>query len=199
MLTQSTIKKMKSVGFSVKKAQEAFLAVIKEAVEELGGKNWKKTELPALFRQLEKETVGPLCQEKDGPQLSTDTYKKYMSAAKKSLLFGIPFRMGWMVSYNDIPAVKKLVDTDRTRRPMETKVKEAIKVHRDKQRVVRKSADGFYRVPLPDLKQSDKWVAELLGSIAAALDTPEAQIIMRDNPELRKLAKAVAPAKKKSA
>lgn len=189
MLTSKVVKKLKTVGFSIQKAQEAFLAVLREAIEEIGGRHWQKQDLPAMFRQLEDEVVGPLCQDEDGPQLSRDTFKHYMSAARKSLLFDVPFRMAWRLSYDDLPQVKEIVEADKSNRTKEEKVKDAWATVRGKKRQLQRRNVSFVRLPLPTLDDGDGWVGELFEAIGTALGSPEAQILLRRSAELRKLAK----------
>jgi hypothetical protein len=189
MLTSKTVRKLKAVGFSIHKAQEAFLAVLREAIEELGGVKWKKRDLPDLFRRLQEAIVGPLCKDDDGPHLSSDTFKNYMSAAQKSLLFDVPFRMAGRIKYEDLPRIKATVEADLTGRTKEEKVKSALVVMREEKRQLKRRQCSFLRVPLPSLDEGEGWIDELFGAIGTALDTPEAQSLMCHSKELRKLAK----------
>jgi len=188
MLSSKVVKKLKDVGFSIHKSQKAFLAIVREAVREIGGRHWQKQELPSLFRKLEDEIVGPLCHDENGPQLSRDTFKHYMSAARKSLLFGVPFRMAWRIAYDDLPQVKHIVEADKSRRTREQKVKDALATVRGKKRQLQRRNLSFVRLPLPTLEEGGSWVAELFAAIGAALDSSEAQILMRRSAKLRKLA-----------
>lgn len=189
MLTSKIVRKLKAVGFSIQKSQETFLTVLREAIEELGGTKWQKQELPDLFRRLEDEIVGPLCKDEDGPHLSSDTFKYYMSAARKSLLFDVPFRMAGRIKYDDLPRIKATVEGDLTGRTKEEKVKSALVAMREEKRQVKRRQSSFVRVPLPSLDEGEGWIDELFGAIGTALDMPEAQSLMSHSKELRKLAK----------
>jgi len=174
MLTTKTLDKIKAAGFSIQKLQDRFIAVMREAIEQLGGKNWTKSDLPTLFRNLEKEIAKPLCQDKDGPQLSSDSFKHYMSAAKKSLLFGIPFRASWRIAYGDIPQVKSWVESDHTDRPVEQKVGAAVKRLRENKRAMVKAKEiAFTKLPMPGT--DGEWGGQFLAIVRDTLNLPEAE------------------------
>ena len=126
MLSSRVTKKLYQSGFAITKATDRFIAVLREALVELGGQEWQKSDLPVLFRQLTKEVVGPLCNDPEGPRLGKDIFARYMNAAKKSLLFGIPFRLAVYLSIADLAVVKAKVDADTRPVSTEEKVTDAI-------------------------------------------------------------------------
>ena len=192
MLKSSILKKAKSVGFSIKKVQEAFVAVCREALEDLGGPEWEsKSDLRHLFRQLEQELKRPLCVDADGPMLSNDSFKKYMSAARKSLLFKVPFTMSYQVSYEDLPKVKAAVEADSRAVDEEQKVKEAIKALRIEKRELQKKNIQFVKIELPDEENPERWAEDLFTQLSELLEREEVKKQMPANPALYDLAAVV--------
>ena len=150
---------------------------MRTAIEEVGGKEWKKTDLPQLFRQLEKEISIPLCRDQDGPQLSHDTFKKYMSAAKKALLFGIPFSMAYNPTYEEIPKVKALVDVDKSNRPAMDKFRDALRAVRNERRHV--TVDTQIRaIRLPTADTEDDFLQSLAGILGEASQSVDNDLVV---------------------
>jgi len=190
MLNEVTISKIKSIGFNIKKSQDKFVEVLKRALKELGGKEWRKGELPPLFRQLEREVVVPLCLDADGPMLSRDTFRHYMAAARKSLLFGIPFQMANRVSYDDLPMLNELVENDKTDRCATDKVKDAIRLIKQKKRNAAILAEASVRrITLPTADDGQHWVKRFVSTLSEVLEA--AKVVPDETGIISKLTQAI--------
>jgi len=193
-LSDKTIQKLQQIGFSILKGEETFIEVMREAIAEIGGKEWQKGDLPRLFRELEEAIKLPLCADPNGPRLSRDTFRHYMSAARKCLLFNVPFRMGWRISCDDLPKVAKIVQADSSARNKDEKVIDAVRTIRAEKRKVTKAVGSFVRLPLP--MPGEEWTPKLFSALRQVLESTEAKVLTKKNPELQQLAKLVKKRKR---
>jgi hypothetical protein len=193
-LSETTIQKLQQIGFSIRKGEETFIEVTREAIAEIGGKEWQKGDLPRFFRELEEAITVPLCADPNGPRLSRDTFRHYMSAARKCLLFNVPFRMGWRISRDDLPKVAKIVQADSSARNKDEKVIDAIRTIRAEKRKVTKPVGQFVRLPLP--VAGEEWTPRLFDTLRQVLESAEAKALTKKNPDLRRLAKLVTKGKR---
>ena len=195
-LSDKTIQKLQQIGFFILKGEETFIEVMREAIAEIGGKEWQKGDLPRLFRELEEAITVPLCTDPNGPRLSRDTFRHYMSAARKCLLFNVPFRMGWRISCDDLPKVAKIVQADSSSRAKDQKVIDAVRTVRAEKRNVTKAVGSFVRLPLP--VPGEEWTPKLFSALRQVLESTEAKALTKKNAELRELTKLVKKRKRAS-
>tara|TARA_R110002167_G_scaffold77944_8_gene216079 strand:- start:4938 stop:5546 length:609 start_codon:yes stop_codon:yes gene_type:complete len=198
MLNSKTIIRLKRIGKRITEAQDAFIDACEQALEDLAGKEWRKNDLPPLFRQLDKELRAVLCLDEEGPKLSNNTFRVYMTAAKKAILFEIPFRMAYAISYDDIPKVLDMINKDKRKIKREVKVDDAIRELRQQKRRNKESIDaGFLRIPRPTIQCGQEWVDEFLGVISQALSFPQAKTLAIKNQDMKKLVQIVKAYRKK--
>ena len=193
-LSDKTVQKLQQIGFSILKGEETFIEVMREAIVEIGGKEWQKGDLPRLFRELEEAITVSLCADQNGPRLSRDTFRKYMSAARKCLLFNVPFKMGWKISCNDLPKVVQIVQADTSARNPDDKVIDAVRTIRAEKRKVTKPVGQFVRLPLPVV--GEEWTPKLFATLRQVLESKEAKALTKKNPELQHLTKLVTKRKR---
>ena len=187
MLTEKTSKQLKLAGFSIKKAQEAFVTACNAAMVEIAGKGWKrKKDIESIFHKLETEIRVPLCIDDDGPQFDAATFRSYFSRARKCMVFGVPFSMAHNVTIDNCAKVKAKVVKDRRKIDKQTKVHDALRQVRAENRLERQNTEelGFIRIPRPGDKPGSEWLELFKTAVREALAYPQVKALIRRHPDI---------------
>jgi hypothetical protein len=174
MLDSVLIIRMKSVGQSITTDAEAFVAVMANAVEALGGKQWKKSDLPSLFQDLYKECRHALCIADDGPRIDNGLFGQYFRAARNALVFDVPFRIAKRIPTSDLMELLSLVEADTRPCTREQKLRDAVVLLRAKRRPEPTPINSVH-IPLPTPDDGDEWVMVLYNSLNRLLCLPEVE------------------------
>lgn len=136
MLSQKVSKQWVACGFAIQRGSDKFIEMCRITLKEFD-KEWVKGDIPALFRRLAREVRILLCDCTDGPKLAMSTLNRYMNAARKSILFGIPFKMTQYVPIEKLGTIREIVENDIRDIPNDEKVKSAIKsLQRDRRQPI---------------------------------------------------------------
>ena len=111
-LSEGLTQRFKNVGSSIQTAHRVFTDLYKEACIEIGGKEWPKSDrLPEMFEAVQRAVKAVLVDDPQGPQLSLNSFNVYCAAARKCLVFDVPWRFGMRVRVKDLAEAKKRVET----------------------------------------------------------------------------------------
>lgn len=128
MLSAKLRSRLLAVARSIESDKTKFVAIIKEVLIELGGPNWNSADFVALWKNVKKECCAVLVTEGG---MRADTFHYYLAAARKCLVFSVPFQFAVHVSIRDLARVKEIMEADKTDAAAEIKLRNAARQVRD--------------------------------------------------------------------
>ena len=194
MISTKLAGKLRTVGFSIKSNQERFVEIVKQVAIEIGGSTWQSGDLKTLWGQVTKECKEVLVNDPEGPQVTKAAFGDYMGAARKAIIFGVPFKFARRIAIEDLARVKELFDKDMSNRPLEEKLNTAAKTVKDEKAAWRKLSPSPAYIKLRPATGDDgeEYFFDLFDKVAELLNNPNAlEIAQRSGlrSQIRKLKK----------
>jgi hypothetical protein len=176
MISAKVAGKLRTVGFSIKSNQERFVEIVKLVAVEIGGPTWQGSDLKTLWGQVTKECKEVLVNDPEGPQFSKSAFGEYMGAARKAIIFGVPFKFARKIAIEDLARVKELIDKDASDKSPEEKLNAAAKIVKDEKAAWRRLAPSPAYIKLRPATGDDgeEWFLDLFDKLRELLNTPDA-------------------------
>ena len=176
MISAKLAGKLRAVGFSIKSNQERFVDTVKQVAIEIGGTTWQGGDLKTLWGQVTKECKEILVNDSDGPQFSKAAFGEYMGAARKAIIFGVPFRFARKIAIEDLGRVKELIDKDTSDKSQEEKLNAAARTVKDEKAAWKKLSPSPAYVKLRPATGDDgeEYFLDLFDKLGELLNNPNA-------------------------
>ena len=202
MISAKLAGKLRTVGFSIKSNQERFVEIVKQVAIETGGTVWQSGDLKNLWRQVTNECKAILVTDPEGPQFTRAVFGDYMGAARKAIIFGVPFKFARKIAIEDLARVKELLDKDTSNKPLEEKLNAAAQKVKDEKAAWRKPSPSPVYVKLRPATgdDGDEWFLNLFDKLGELLSSPNAVEIAQSSQlrsQIRRLKKVCDSVKAK--
>ncbi len=128
MLSPKLKVRLLNLAQSIESDKEKFVSLVKEVAVELGGPHWASGDFIALWKQVTSECRAVLVKEGG---MRPETFRYYIGAARKCLVFSVPFQFAVRVPIEDLARVKEIKDADKTDAAPEIKLRDAVRHMRE--------------------------------------------------------------------
>ncbi len=194
MISAKLIGRLRSVGLSIKSNQERFVEIVKLVAIEIGGPTWQGGDLKTLWGQVTKECKEVLVNDPEGPQFSKAAFGEYMGAARKAIIFGVPFKFARKIAIEDLGRVKELIDKDASEKTLEEKLNAAAKFVKDEKAAWKKLAPhpAYVKLRPATGEDGEEYFFDLFDKLGELLTNPNALEIAQSSglrPKIHRLRK----------
>ena len=128
MLSPKLTVRLLNLAKSIESDKEKFVSLVKEVAIELGGPSWASGDFISLWKQVTHRVSCGLGQQRGH---ALETFRYYIGAARKCLVFSVPFQFAVKVGIEDLARVKEIKDADKTDAAPEVKLRDAVRQLRE--------------------------------------------------------------------
>lgn len=165
---------------NIKTSHEGILVAIKAAYEENKDKGKNTIE---ILQHIETSVMEELS--KNGVEIPAVRFRRYFTAAARTILLGIEFNPYKAMSWDRAQAIALAVSADKSNLSVDKKYRAAENASRKSH----KKTTGFGRIPLPS--ENSSWVRDFLIALKEITLQKEYQTLTKNNKDLLLIAKVL--------